>query len=401
MIPTLIFQLWLCGLVSLGILGGAAYVAHRWYRLSWSWDEGLRISVFRPDFGLNEATFLLAAALSLLALAFFGRGLVKLLIRLRASSKRRQDTPAADSVLPASVERLSRPDGSELRVEIYGPDDGIPIVLSHGWGLDGSEWTYFKREMSDRFRLIVWDEPGLGESTRPANRDYSLDNLAHDLEAVLAFAGNRPAILLGHSIGGMIVLTFCRLFPDALAHRVQGLILTHTTPTNPVRTTSGAPFLVAIQKPILLPLLWLTIVLSPLVRLLNWFSYRNGSLHLSTKRSSFAGTETWEQLDFAARFQVRASPAVLARGMLGMMKYEARDVLSQIGVPTLVVAGDRDRVTLPQASEAITAAVPNARLVRLTPGRHLGLVEHHGRFAAEVRQFIFSTPAGFERPAEV
>jgi pimeloyl-ACP methyl ester carboxylesterase len=45
---------------------------------------------------------------------------------------------------------------------------------------------YLKKELSDEFRLIVWNLPGLGRSTRPTNRDYSLENLSRHLEAVLA-----------------------------------------------------------------------------------------------------------------------------------------------------------------------------------------------------------------------
>jgi hypothetical protein len=85
--------------------------------------------------------------------------------------------------------------------------------------------------------------------------------------------------------------------------------------------------------------MYLTIALSPLVWLMNWLSYLNGSAHLSTKQSSFGGTETWEQIDFFTRFQPEASPAVMARGMLGMMRYDATQTLARISVPTLVVAG--------------------------------------------------------------
>ena len=78
----------------------------------------------------------------------------------------------------------------------------LQLFLHTAGGLDTREWNYLKRDLSGVFRLIVWDEPGLGKSTRPSNRDYSLENLARDLEAVLALAGDKPAILLGHSIGG-------------------------------------------------------------------------------------------------------------------------------------------------------------------------------------------------------
>lgn len=391
MVPTFIFQVWLLGLLSVGFIAGLIYLTHEWQQRSWMWDSARMESVFAPDFGANQETAMFAGALLLLLIVLFGGSLVKGVLRLTHRSKPNDDP--RDSTRPNSVQRLRRPDGSELEVAFYGAADGIPVVLTHGWGLHAAEWNYLKRDLGDRFRLVVWDEPGLGKSTRPRNRDYSLENLARDLEAVLALAGTKPAILLGHSIGGMITLTFCRLFPEALGTRVNGLVLTHTTPTNPIRTTAGAAFFSAIEKPVLVPLMYLTIALSPLVWLMNWLSYRNGSAHLANKQSSFAGTETWEQIEFATRFQPQASPAVLARGMLGMMNYDATNILSGIPVPALIIAGDRDSTTKPEASERIYAGIPNARLLQLTPAKHLGLIEHHQEFARMVREFSHAAQA--------
>ena len=265
---------------------------------------------FRAGFGWNQKTMLFASAIVLTLVAFAGGLIVKAILRLTKPGKVDADSDARKTPTPRSHQRLRRPNGSELQVEFYGPRMGIPIILTHGWGLDSREWNHLKRELSDRFRLIVRDEPGLGKSTRPTNRDYNLKSLAHDLQAVLALAGDKPAILLGHSIGGMITLTFCDLFPALLGSRIIGLVLMYTTPTDPVRTTSGGGFFTAIEKPVLVPLMYLTIALSPLVWLMNWLSYLNGSAHLSTKQSSFAGTETWEQIDFFTSFQPQASPAV-------------------------------------------------------------------------------------------
>lgn len=154
---------------------------------------------------------------------------------------------------------------------------------------------------------------------------------------MLNLAGDRPAILLGHSIGGIITLTFCRLFPEALGTRVAGLILVHTTYTNPVHTTKGARLYTALERPLLVPLLHLTIWVSPFVWLMNWLSYFNGTAHLLTKRSGFAGTENWEQVAFATSFQPHASPAVLAYGMLGMLQYDATATLATIRSSTRVI----------------------------------------------------------------
>lgn len=390
MIPTFILTMWFLGLLSAAIAGGAVYLGREWYMRSWGWDETLRQSVFAPQLGWNAATLCLAGAILLTLIAVAGGPLLKLILRL---AKRTGDDPRPG--LPASTrsERISRPDGSELQVRSYGPEGAPALVCSHGWGLDSDEWVYAHRELARHFQLVVWDEPGLGASRRPANGDLSLEKLARDLRAVVDTVQGAPVFLVGHSIGGMMTLTFTRLFPELLGPRVKGLVLTHTTYTNPVRTTKGAAFFTAIEKPVLAPLMYLTIALSPLLWLLNWMSYRNGSAHLSNKRSSFAGTESWEQIDFAARFQVKAPPAVLARGMLGMIRFDETETLGSLPIPALVVAADRDTTCKPEASERIRAGIRRARLITLAPAKHLGLIEHHTQYAAAVREFAMATLA--------
>jgi pimeloyl-ACP methyl ester carboxylesterase len=272
-------------------------------------------------------------------------------------------------------------------VEVSGPEGAPTLVLTHGWGNDRSEWDELKRALGGRFRLIAWDLPGLGRSSQPANRDYGLEKLAGDLQAVLGLAGERPAVLLGHSIGGMITLTFCRLFPEALGSRVRGLALVQTTYTNPVRTTTLAGLLTALERPLIVPLLRLTIGLAPLVWLMNQLSYLNGSAHLSTIHSGFAGQETWAQVDHFARLGAKAWPAVLARGMFGMLRYDATATLATVPVPTLVVAGDRDPVCRREASERMHQGIPGSQLAVLSPAKHMGLIEHHRTFAERVSQF--------------
>jgi pimeloyl-ACP methyl ester carboxylesterase len=389
MIPTSIIRIWFLGLLSWILLGAGIYLSHQWYHHAWSYDFNLQRSYFDPHLGYNRETLLLLIAATLLFLVLAGGLMVRGILRLLMKVK----NPTGAHQLPmksregATISLLGRPDGSQLRVESYGREGAPPIILTHGWGANSTEWDYLIRELADEFRLIVWDLPGLGRSTRPTNRDYSMENLSAHLGAVLALAGNQPAILLGHSIGGMITLTFCRLFPKALGDRVRAIALVQTTYTNPVRTTSMAGLFTALERPVLIPLLHLTIWLSPLIWLSNLMSYLNGSALLSTKSSGFAGTETWEELNFVARFQLQASPAVMARGMLGMLRYDATSVLKGINVPALVVAGDRDPVCKPEASERMHREIPGAQLTHLVPAKHMGLIEHHARFAEIVKRF--------------
>ena len=125
-----------------------------------------------------------------------------------------QDEPKPN--LSDRVQQLTRPDGSKIQVEFYGLDHAPTLILTHGWKPDSTAWYYAKKQLTDQFRVIVWDLPGSGKSKKPENRDYSLEKFARDLEAVLELAGDQPVISVGHSIGAMILLTFCRLFPEHL-----------------------------------------------------------------------------------------------------------------------------------------------------------------------------------------
>jgi pimeloyl-ACP methyl ester carboxylesterase len=116
-------------------------------------------------------------------------------------------------------------------------------------------------------------------------------------------------------------------------------------------------------------------------------SYLNGSMERSTHTGSFSGDETRGQLDFVTNFAPLGRPDVLARGMLGMIAYDATNVLERINVPTLVFVGDQDTTTKPEAGEFIARNVPRAELVTLSPARHMGLIEHHERFDRHLAEF--------------
>ena len=144
----------------------------------------------------------------------------------------------------------------------------------------------------------------------------------------------------------------------------------------------------ALEKPVLVPLLHLTIWTWPLVMLMNWMSLLNGSAYRSTKKSSFAGTETPGQVAFAARFLPTARPDVVARGMFGMLAYDATATLATIPIPVLVIEGDKDTTCLPEASQFMAKHIPGAQLATLSPARHMGLIEHHARFDQLIANFV-------------
>jgi pimeloyl-ACP methyl ester carboxylesterase len=84
-----------------------------------------------------------------------------------------------------------------------------------------------------------------------------------------------------------------------------------------------------------------------------------------------------EELEFVTRFQLQASPAVLARGMFGMLRYDATAALKAISVPALVLAGNKDSVCKPEASQRMQRNVPRAQLAKLASAKHM--IEHQNK----------------------
>src|SRR5205823_2758745 len=111
------------------------------------------------------------------------------------------------------------PGGSSLRVEAMGPPDGPTIILTHGWGLNSTVWWYARQALGRRYRIVVWDLPGLGRSRLFADGKVTVDRFAQALGAVIEEAGPGPVVLVGHSIGGMISQTLWRACPAAVTDR--------------------------------------------------------------------------------------------------------------------------------------------------------------------------------------
>jgi pimeloyl-ACP methyl ester carboxylesterase len=314
----------------------------------------------------------LYGAIAILLFILLGKFLIKALL-----SKRRKGEDEPHLFDTNKREMIKRPDGSTINVEYYGREDGQPIIFVHGWNANIKNWFYQRKHFEKNYRLIMMDLAGLGKSTRPKNKDFSLTKMASDLQAVIEHTGARNPILWGHSMGGMTILTFLAKNKDANRPAIKGVILEHTTYTNPVRTILFNGLMTAIQKPLLTPLCYLIIFLSPIIWISRWMSYLNGNSLIMTRWLTFAGTQTSKQLDFSTLLSTLAPPAVMARGVLGMFRYDVTKELHNITVPTLIIAANKDRLTRPQASQYMKDHMPNAELVTVAPGNHQSLLERH------------------------
>ena len=228
----------LLGLLSVAVLAAGMYLLYRAWRTVRPRRYYLprESKVRTPDVGIRRSptpqvqhvrwshpavTTPIAAGVLLLLMSFGGRHVIQYAFPVG------QDEP--NPMRSGTVQSIAGAAGSKLHVEFYGPVDAPTLVLTHGWGMNSTEWYYAKRDFGPNFRIIVWDLPGLGESSRPDDGDFALETLARDLRSVVNLAKGKPVILVGHSIGGMINLTFCRLFPELLGHEIAGIVQVDTT----------------------------------------------------------------------------------------------------------------------------------------------------------------------------
>jgi pimeloyl-ACP methyl ester carboxylesterase len=378
--PIITIPRFLLSLISLAILAGAIYLA-------WSWYEGYDV-VYRDGSAhhVRGDAWRLYTAIGLGGWSFLGRFVV-LMFMPAGKDEPHEERGAASTVVA--------PDSSALHVETLGVSDGPTLILTHGWGLNATAWWYTKHSLAARFRLVVWDLPGLGRSKPPKDGKLTIDRFAEALGAVVRSTGSGPVILVGHSIGGMTTQTVWRACPEDVRQRVAGMVLVDTTHEDPLRTMWLSSLWRALRWPLIEPMMWITILLSPLVWLSSWQGYLSGSNQLAMRLTGFGRFATRGQVDFTARLACKGSPGVQAKGNLAMFRWKATEVLPTISVPILVLTGSKDIVTLPGASRQIEAAAPNVRLIEIEGGGHMGFMERAAAYNDAIAAFageVFSAP---------
>ncbi len=92
--------------------------------------------------------------------------------------------------------------------------NGKTVVLLHGKNFNGYYWETTARELSaNGFRVVIPDQVGFGKSTKPAHIQYSFQLLAQNTKAVLDSLQISTAVIVGHSMGGMLATRFALMYP--------------------------------------------------------------------------------------------------------------------------------------------------------------------------------------------
>jgi len=272
-------------------------------------------------------------------------------------------------------------DGTVLHAELFGPPDRPTIVLIHGWVCSLELWHYQIAELAGSYRLVAYDLRGHARSQPASGLDYSMDALAADLDAVLRVCvpDGQRAVVAGHSMGAMSVVAWAGAHPDQVAERLAGVMLVNVGVERLIaeaRIVITAGALSRLRQLVGSRMLNLPLPaprrLSPLVsRVVRYVAL--------TKEASPA------QVAFCVRMFLGCRPDVRAAFGATLAGLDLLSALDALVVPTVVVAGELDRLTPPVHARAIAGALPDVHLVELAATGHTSPLEAHSEVTGLLR----------------
>jgi pimeloyl-ACP methyl ester carboxylesterase len=281
-------------------------------------------------------------------------------------------------------------DGTRLFWRSAGRD-APALILCDGIGCAGYIWRYLFPQLAAHNRMIHWNLRGHGKSERPRDLDRtSLLDCVEDLFAVMDAAGEREAVLVGHSMGVQVCLEAHRRHPS----RVQALVLACGAPGRTLDTFHDGPLLAAVfpyikrlvlARPAAARWVFRTLCTSEIVLQL--------ARYLEVNRYLVAR----EDLERYFADLAEVDPEVFVKTLSTAARHDASDHLPHIAVPTLVIAGEKDSFTPLALSLRMHAAIPGSEMLVVPGGTHVTPIEHRDLVALRLEKFLDERVAGARR----
>lgn len=281
------------------------------------------------------------------------------------------------------VEREVDVHGHKMSYRIAG--DGPVILLVHGIAGTSEAWTDVMERLAGRYTLIAPDLPGHGNSDKPPG-DYSLGSLASMLRDLMVTLGYDHATMVGHSLGGGVVMQFVYQFPQ----RCERLVLVSSgglgRDVNLLLRAACLPgadlFLSATASPI-------AAAGSAISAGLGRFGWRPGPDLEEVARGFASLSDT----------QTRAAFLHTLKSVVGVegQRVNAADRLYLASeIPTLLIAGGHDPIIPAKHSQDAHEMMPGSELVVFPDAGHMPFADEPAPFARTLREFIESAA-----PAEI
>ena len=253
--------------------------------------------------------------------------------------------------------------------EAAGDPSMPPLVFLHGIGGAARAWRNQLNFFKYRFHATAWDMPGYGGSAPLPT--VSIAALADALQDFLQQVGAAKPILVGHSIGGMIVQQLLAKHPRI----ASAIVLAQTSPA------FGKPD-GDWQKS------FIDARLGPLDR-----GETLASLAPSLVKELVGDDPDIGGMELARDCMACVPEPTYRATMLAMLGFDQRSALKDIVVPTLLLSGSKDNNAPAPMMAKMAAYIPSAKYVELKGVGHLANLERPGAFNAALDTFLKANAA--------
>jgi 3-oxoadipate enol-lactonase len=262
----------------------------------------------------------------------------------------------------------------DINIYYESHGDGEPLLLINGYGQYSGHWAALIPRLSKDYRVISFDNRGTGRSDKP-EVPYTMKMMAADAKGLLDAIGVDRAHVFGVSMGGMIAQEFALNYPD----KVMSLILgcTQCGGKQSVLPTQEAMAVLFGPEMAKLPVEQMARETAPWLWTKEFIDRNPKAVDLYVEITSKYPTPIQ---GFACQ----------AQALMGHNTYER---LPQIKAPTLVIAGDADRLIPAENSKILASRIPGAELVMLKNAGH-GFFSETPESTKAILDFLRRHPKG-------
>lgn len=289
------------------------------------------------------------------------------------------------------IDWFSCSDNTQLRIVEEGVLDApVTVILLHSYMLNLQSWDHLARRLSANreqpVRILRYDHRGHGESDGVVKGTATLRRLGQDLaELITTLVPAGPIVLAGHSMGGMTLMSMADQYPDIATERIAGVALIATASSDMASARFGLPATVAAVANRLERLSVTVLATLGVARLGRLANVGRPLAHWLTLGSDVPHEEVSEVIRLAADCR----PETMRAMRPTFDEHDCRLALVTFdGVPTVVVVGDRDRLTPVEYAGVITDWLPESRLVVLPDAGHMLLHERPDDLAGVVSELL-------------
>ncbi|MDF3310471.1 alpha/beta hydrolase [Rhodococcus sp. T2V] len=272
---------------------------------------------------------------------------------------------------------IAADDGTPLVTREYGPETApLTVIFAHGHCLSMQSWDLQRAFLQSTFgpevRLVFYDQRGHGESGSAAPDTMTIDQLGKDLDAVIRTIGSTaPIALVGHSMGGMSILSWARQHPEKIGFPVvaAGLIATAAC------ELTGSGIARSLGNPLVL-------AATSVARHAPWIMGAGRAVtgkvceHV-IRQAAYGPAPVHPRLVACANALINDTASETVLGFLPAFAGldESAGVQALAEIPTMVLCGARDVMTPYAHSQNIADRLPLSELVCVPDAGHMVILE--------------------------